>query len=394
MLSQAPLPSWSSLFQAFCQRPPHLDELSAPWCREGEVAGWFSRSAWSLVRVALWRQQETQSNDIIVWIPDYFCNSSLMPLRAFNVKLVFYPVNQKLEPDYKACRNLAENNPPDLFILVHYFGCPTPAAPAKDFCIKHNAWLLEDAAHVLQPVSGVGKYGDFIMYSPHKLLAVPDGAVLVIRSGGPGLFDKEKLQDFGPNIAWAKDLSAHESLNRIPVSTSIRFNTEWLFKRIIQKTGIGVKHKVNEFFEIDTGESEASRISKPELSPLARRLLGTLIGSLTEVVRWRQRHQLLWDHLLIKESDWEGQLSSAIRPEHRKWTPYLAAFSAKDENAAQKIYESLGKQGLPVTTWPDLAPEVLADREIHKNAWRLRHSRFYLPQHQSLRSKDILNCFI
>ena len=37
------------------------------------------------------------------------------------------------------------------------------------------------------------------MYSPHKLLAVPDGAVLVIRSGGPGLFDKKKLQDFGPN---------------------------------------------------------------------------------------------------------------------------------------------------------------------------------------------------
>ena len=122
------------------------------------MAGWFSRSAWSLVRVALWRQQETQSNDNIVWIPDYFCNSSLMPLRAFNVKLVFYPVNQKLEPDYKACRNLAENNPPDLFILVHYFGCPTPAAPAKDFCIKHNAWLLEDAAHVVRPVSGVGKY--------------------------------------------------------------------------------------------------------------------------------------------------------------------------------------------------------------------------------------------
>ena len=79
----------------------------------------------------------------------------------------------------------------------------------------------------------------------------------------------------------------------------------------------------------------------------------------------------------------------SIRPEHRKWTPYLAAFTTKDENA-QKIYESLGKKGLPVTTWPDLAPEVLIDREIHKNAWRLRHSRFYLPQHQGLRSNDIL----
>ena len=48
----------------------------------------------------------------------------------------------------------------------------------------------------MRPVSGVGKYGDFIMYSPHNT-AVPDGAVLVIRSGGPGLFDKEKLQILG-----------------------------------------------------------------------------------------------------------------------------------------------------------------------------------------------------
>ena len=170
----------------------------------------------------------------------------------------------------------------------------------------------------------------------YKLLAVPDGAVLVIRSGGPGLFDKVKLQDFGPNTLWAKDLSAHESLKRIPVSTSIRSNTEWLFKRIIQKTGIGLSHKVTEFFEIDTGDSETSECKKPELSPMAHRMLGTLIGSLTEVARWRQYHQLLWDHLLTEESDWDGQLSSCIRPEHRKWTPYLAAFTSKDDNADTK----------------------------------------------------------
>lgn len=38
-----------------------------------------------------------------------------------------------------------------------------------------------------------------------------------------------------------------------------------------------------------------------------------------------------------------------------------------------------------------MAPEVCANRDLHENAWKLRHSRFYLPQHQSLRSKDILN---
>ena len=162
-----------------------------------------------------------------------------------------------------------------------------------------------------------------------------------------------------------------------------------MFKRIFQKTGIGLKHKVSEFVETDIEDSKALALTKPELSHLSRILLGTLISSLADVVRFRKRHQLLWDHLLLEESNL-NLISPASRPIQREWTPYLAAFAAKDENAAIKIFESLGSQGLPVTTWPDLAPEVCVNRDIHKSAWKLRHSRFYLPQHQSLRSKDIL----
>lgn len=389
MLTEAPVPSWSSLFQAFWQRPLSLDELSSIWRREGEVAGWFSRSAWSMARVALWRQQEYPSKNITVWVPDYFCNSSLTPMRSLNAKLIFYPVNHKLEPDYKACKDLGEESPPDLFVLVHYFGCPTIATSTKDFCYKHNAWLLEDAAHVLRPVSGVGKYGDFIIYSPHKLLPIPDGAVLVVRTGGPGQFDSEKIQHFGPNNTWAKDLSLRDTFKRVPVCSSMRYNSEWLLKRIIQKTCIRLKHKFSEFIETGMNEPKDLVFTKPELSPLGRRLLGTLRGSLTDVVRWRQRHHLLWDHLLLERSNLD-RLSPASRPQHNEWTPYLTAFVAKDENIAKNTYESLGSQGLPVTTWPDLAPEVCANRERHKSAWRLRHNRFYLPQHQGLRSKDIL----
>ena len=147
-------------------------------------------------------------------------------------------------------------------MLVHYFGCPTLAAPTKDFCAKHNAWLLEDAAHVLRPVSGVGKYGDFIIYSPHKLLPIPDGAVLVIRTGGPGRFNTEKLQQFGPSTAWTKDLNSRYDFNRVPVQNSIRHNSKWLLKRIFQKTGIGIKHKVSEFIETGVEDSKALALIK------------------------------------------------------------------------------------------------------------------------------------
>lgn len=389
-MTHAPLPEWSNLFKAIWQRSLNHDELSVPWTKEGEVSGWFSRSAWSLVRVALWRQQNFQSKEIIVWVPDFFCNTSLTPLRALNIKLVFYPINHKLEPDYKTCRALAKNNIPDLFLLVHYFGRPTSAAPARDFCMQNNTWLIEDAAHVLRPISGVGKYGDFIMYSPHKLLPVPDGAVLIVRSGGPSKFDAEKLHDFGSGVTWAKEVAENSSMKRVPVCSSLVANTEWLIKRIIQKTGVVVKRDISEFFETGTADSNARAFSNAELSPLAHRLLGTLTESLGNGAHCRQRHQLLWDHLLLDESEWEREILPTTRPEHREWTPYLAAFSAKDENAAAKIFESMSSKGLPVTTWPDLAPEVCENREVHKCAWELRHNCFYLPQHQGLRSKDIL----
>jgi len=140
LLTQAPIPSWSSLFHAFWQRPLSLDELSSKWCREGKVGSWFSRSAWSLVRVVLRRQQYSPSKNIIIWVPDYFCKSSLTALRALNTNLIFYPINQNLEPDHKACRVLSKVYTLDLFVMVHYFGCPTFfAAPTKDFCAKHHA---------------------------------------------------------------------------------------------------------------------------------------------------------------------------------------------------------------------------------------------------------------
>ena len=93
-----------------------------------------------------------------------------------------------------------------------------------------------------------------------------------------------------------------------------------MFKRIFQKTGIGLKHKVSEFVETDIEDSKALALTKPELSHLSRILLGTLISSLTDVLRFRKLHLLLWDHLLLEESNL-NLISPASRPMQREWTP-------------------------------------------------------------------------
>ena len=45
------------------------------------------------------------------------------------------------------------------------------------------------------PEKGSRSYGDFIIYSPHKLLSVPDGALLVISDRGPSEITQALLED-------------------------------------------------------------------------------------------------------------------------------------------------------------------------------------------------------
>jgi hypothetical protein len=57
---------------------------------------------------------------------------------------------------------------------------------------------------------------------------------------------------------------------------------------------------------------------------------------------------------------------------------------------AGATYDEWQRRGLPVTTWPDLPPEVTMHRERYGNAWLLRHSRLYLPVHPSLSVRKML----
>ena len=60
-----------------------------------------------------------------------------------------------------------------------------------------------------------------------------------------------------------------------------------------------------------------------------------------------------------------------------------------DGSDISELYKRLIQAGVPVTTWPDLPPEVVSDEDKHKNALHLRKSRFYVHVHQSLNPKEI-----
>jgi hypothetical protein len=395
VLTPAPLPSWSNLARALL-RPPASDAvLAAPWCGTGELAGWLSRSAWSLALIASWRKKLAAGARVTVWLPDLFCNESLHALRATGVRLVFYPLADRLIPDMSACRTLQKEVSPDIFVLVHYFGQPTAAVAPKEFCARVGAWLIEDAAHALLPTRGIGSDGDFVLYSPHKHLPIPEGAILVVRSDGPGQFGFAETSLFGSPVSWVGQLLDLQLQLGCSAARSRIRSAVWLCKRAAQK--LGLRHwnrRAAPYREqANPPEADASRFTAPGLGGLARRLLTRLISDLDMISRYRERHEMMWDALVLaNDGSGSARLSTTERPLHRAWTPYLAGYQVDVEHA-EATFLRWRREGLPVTTWPDLPPEVRANPDWHPNALSMRNSRMYLPVHQSLRSLDLSRRF-
>jgi hypothetical protein len=383
-----PLPSWSNLLRAGVRRPPagvQLEQMAKPWHTLGETAGWLSRSAWSLALIATWRQRVAKGSPLVAWIPDFFCNASLAPLRATGASLVFYPLDADMKPDFKACRSLATEQGPDLFVLVHYFGRPNTGEAAREFCATFGAWMIEDAAHVLSPTGGIGGWGDFVLYSPHKHLPIPDGAVLIARPSGPSKIPVDVMEDFGLPGNWSQQLRGSGTQDGTPARHALKDSCVWLGKRILQKFGIRNWRRVPPAFPdpIHGERAPSERLGPPQVSSLARRLLPGVVAQLDRVARARRRNQILWDSLIVRAAG-SGGVETDERPQRDEWTPYLTSFRV-DPAVAEETYENWVRRGLPVMTWPDLPPEVKADRERHTLAWSLRHARLYLPVHQTLR---------
>jgi dTDP-4-amino-4,6-dideoxygalactose transaminase len=355
------------------------DILAEPWCRKGECGIWLSRSAWSLLAIAECYSRLNGGRKPAVWLPDFFCNSSLFPLREAGISLVFYPITTDLNPDTEwLCANSSALKP-DIFILVHYFGQPARVEKVTEFCKDNGTWLIEDATHVLKPIMGVGEYGDFVLYSQHKHLAIPDGALLVVRNNGPSKLSNE----LSSNIA-IKEV-AHELIESSSKSkSSIVF---WLIKRTLQLLGAGGKKQKAPFWPDRDYHGKYFEYTK--MSDLAKRLLSVSSHDLEIISQSRISNLEIWKNFICKP----GVGLNSVNPLKMNETPYLAAFMIEDFDSITSLYNKLRHAGFPITTWPDLPPEVIGDPVKHSAAILLRKTRFYLSVQQTLKLKRDLKKF-
>ncbi len=376
-LTHAALPEWGNIVRTVTQENVTDSLLAEPWIRENERRFWFSRSAWSLYAVAQLRKRVTGGENVRVWFPDYFCNASIAPLRDLGADIDFYPLSVDGSPDLTSCEAMLEGGQPDIIVLVHYFGEPTPAAKLARFALENGAWLVEDAAHILKPTEGVGEFGDYILYSPHKFLPIPDGALLLVRRNSPGRITDGLLEKY--DFKGLCQLLVGQS--RLPARAAY----EWLVKRLLQKLGVRSNNFGSIGYYDDVLTMDTGKFIQPRMSSLARKFLFGIINSLDEEATAREINLKEWCLGLAKKK----VAGVSILPLEATNVPYLAGFSCDEPIAVERVFDLLKKAKIPVTTWPDLPPEVSSNPARHKVAISMRETRIFFPVHRSINSSMI-----
>jgi len=371
----APLPKWINIVKAIINKPLSLDKLASGWMGKKDKGYWFSRTTWSIYLIIKFRLLTSDKNNINVWLPDYFCNEATTAIRSLSVKLSFYPILSNGMPDLKNCNKILKDHAPDVILYVNYFGEPLFCEGLSNLAKKNKAWLIEDSVHCLKPESKIGNHGDFVIYSPHKFLSIPDGAILVTRNTGPNKLTNEFLECSGFETIYYSLINEGKPSKLAPL--------KWLSKRLIQKMGLQLLHK-RQVFNNNIDIININKLPHPKMSKVAQKLLSIMFNLESEAIH-RKKIQMNWNESINANISLKNLI---IKQTKIKYTPYLAKINLS-KNTAENIFNFFENSKIPVSTWPDLPPEVLEEPELHKVAIKLRLSCIFLPVHGSINSKKL-----
>ena len=336
----APLPGVVDLLRPLTASPSN----GAPWLagRTGREVRFFSRGSAALAAAAV-ALRERPSGAWQVWLPEYFCEDALVPMRRLGIALKFYPVREDLSPDLPA--NL---DGPGAVVVVHYFGFPNLMDAVRAICRRTGLVLIEDAAHVLVPHDDIG-CESWVVYSPRKLLALPSAGILI-------------CPENTSNVLSYKDSTPSHAVS-------------WIARRMIQsalRTARLSWHRRSP--HIPLPHDLACEVGVP--SPYVLKLLAVNERRLDTVVRKRRENFLFLAETI-------GNIPGC-RPMHFGLPggvcPYVFPLRVHD---AGRVMGALQSAGIPAYCWPNLPPEAGG-----KVARLLATETVLLPVHQSLLPRE------
>lgn len=108
-----------------------------------------------------------------VWLPGYLCPEMRAAVAPSQQR--FFPLTDTLSPQIAALDG--HLSPGDMVLAVNMFGKP-PGPHWQSFVAAHpDVFFVEDCAQALDP--GQPPWGDWRLYSPRKLLGVPEGGFVI-----------------------------------------------------------------------------------------------------------------------------------------------------------------------------------------------------------------------
>lgn len=357
----SPLPSWKQILT----NKKSTEKLY--W--ENKESLLFPESCVSLRTLFTAYRKLNNKEHVLIYLPDYFCDQTIESFREDWMDFYYYPIGEDLEPQWKEIETYTKENTPeiDFFIFVHYFGIEKNVSMAADFVKRHNALLIEDCAHVLLPKGKIASKGDFVIFSPHKQLPVPDAAVLSYNQS-------EKTVDL-----W-KELQ--KEFNKLPNREN---NSRWYCKKSLQKL-FKVHRKLPYYPGVHLGSGDICCESMQKISSKSERVLRSYYDY-TELKRicYIRRDNLSMINYLINRID------SNIVPlmDSETFAPYYAVYSLKNADDKKKAVEKLIKKGFSVLHWPDLPRDIVQKQSEHETAFALSEDIITIPIHQDITPQKI-----
>jgi dTDP-4-amino-4,6-dideoxygalactose transaminase len=315
-----------------------------------------------------------------VLVPAYICKVVPEAILAFGAKVIFYRVDRKCCPDFTDLEGRIGARTRGL-IAVHYFGFAQPIKRLREFCLRHNLYLIEDCAHVLQSEAEgqpLGSFGDVSVFSLRKFFPIYDGGELILNRADAEL-----------NIDWSRESSlftlkvGKDILDQLVSRTTnpmIRFpygliqSVKRLFLAMFRP------HLYSGTWGVEkTDASFDHRLVNHPISRLSRMILSH--SDMSQIVESRRANYLFLQQELAKVDGLRflvTELPFGVCP----WV-FPIFFDGRPDACS-----ALREEGIPAVTWEGVIPAGFPEK-LFPDADFLYRSLIFLPVHQSLASEDL-----
>lgn len=348
-LTPTPTPSvFQFLEGCITQSFENTSHISRYYSQNGDPVLLFPKSALSL-RVIL--EAITNHTPIHLHLPELFCHETIVNMMPESSAhpYSFYPVSDTFFPEETAITTSLSPDVLNVVIVVHYFGISFDFSSLMTALSPYpNCLVIEDAAHHVSPHGQIGQFGAISLFSPHKQLAIAEGAAAILHESLPEPLKSAILTRYSQHLDTATTL----------------FPSVWYFKRWIRY-----------FFPTKptlatTGSppyAERSKLSSFSLAAFASALAGY-----PKLLEQKRRNATLFATAISKHFQ---EISCLTFPEGAQ--PFHLVVWAKSPELLSQLAKTKPFQFL--FYWPDYPPEVKKD-------YRLR----LIPLHHSILEGPLL----